>query len=113
MRISPREPRIGSALYAEAHAHTLLGNDEEAVSLSRRAIGAGFKAHFPYTYLAAGLANLGRADEARAVVAELIGMYPSITIARIVANRRSDYPRYLARWQRYLDGLRKAGVPDH
>jgi tetratricopeptide (TPR) repeat protein len=112
MRISPREPRIGSALYAEAHAYTLLGNDEEAVSLSRRAIGAGFKAHFPYTYLAAGLANLGRTDEARAVVAELISMYPSITVARIFANRRSDYPKYLTRWQRYLDGLLKAGVPE-
>jgi adenylate cyclase len=71
MRISPREPRIGSALYAEAHAHTLLGNDEEAVSLSRRAIGAGFKAQFPYTYWAAGLANFGRTEEARGVAAEL------------------------------------------
>jgi TolB-like protein/Flp pilus assembly protein TadD len=112
MRISPREPRIGSALYAEAHAHTLLGNDEEAIRLSRRAIGAGFKAHFPYTYLAAGLANLGRVDEARTVVAELMTKYPSTSVAKIFANRRSDYGSYLARWQRYLDGLRKAGVPE-
>jgi hypothetical protein len=36
--------------------------------------------------LAAGLANLGRTEEARAVAAELIGMYPSITIAKISAN---------------------------
>jgi TolB-like protein/tetratricopeptide (TPR) repeat protein len=112
MRISPREPRIGSALYAEAHAHTLLGNDEEAVMLSRRAIGAGFKTYFPYTYLAAALANLGHIDEARSVVAELTAKYPSISIARLFANRRSDYPDYLTRWQRYLDGLRKAGLPE-
>jgi TolB-like protein/tetratricopeptide (TPR) repeat protein len=112
MRISPREPRIGSALYAEAHAHTLLGNDEEAVELSRRAIGAGFKAHFPYTYLAAGLANMGRIDEARTVVAELMVRYPSTTVEKIFANRRSDYQSYLSRWERYLDGLRKAGVPE-
>jgi tetratricopeptide (TPR) repeat protein len=112
MRISPREPRIGSALYAEAHAHTLLGNDEEVVRLSRRAIGAGFKTYFAYTYLAAALANLDRLDEARSVVGELISRYPNITIAKVFANRRSDHANYLCRWQRYLDGLRKAGVPE-
>lgn len=112
MRISPREPRIGSALYAEAHAHTLLGNDEEVVQLSRRAIGAGFKAHFAYTYLAAALANLGRIDEARSVMSELTTRYPRVTIAQVFANRRSDYASYLSRWQRYLDGLRKAGLPE-
>ena len=112
LRISPKEPRAGHAFYAAAHAHTLLGNDEQAQNLARQALSTGFKSYLAYSYLAAALANLGRIDEARRVVGEMLIANPEITLARLYANRRSDHPGYLSRWQRYLDGLRAAGLPE-
>lgn len=110
--ISPKDPRSGSAYYAAAHAHTLLGNDMEAARFSRRALGEGFKTHFGYSYLVAALAHLGRQEEAQAALAEMRLAYPNITVTRIYDNRRSDEPTYLEMWQRYIDGLRRAGLPE-
>jgi len=112
LRISPKEPRAGHAFYAAAHAHTLLGNDEQAENLARQALSTGFKSYLAYSYRAAALANLGRMEEARRVVGEMRIANPEITLARLYANRRSDHPAYLSRWQRYLDGLQAAGLPE-
>jgi TolB-like protein len=112
LQISPREPRAGSAYFSAALSNALLGDDEEVIRFARKALSAGFKAYFPYTYLASSLAHLGRVPEAQEVLHQMHMNYPNISIASLYSNRRSDNPIYLAKWQRYFAGLRLAGLRD-
>jgi adenylate cyclase len=59
--------------------------------------------------LAANLAHLGRIEEARAVAQELLKTHPNFTI-----SRWADRPPYRdhAILERFIEGLRKAGLPD-
>jgi hypothetical protein len=59
--------------------------------------------------LAANFALLGMMDEARAQAREVMRLHPEFTI-----SRWRDRPPYrdVAILERYIDGLRKAGLPD-
>jgi TolB-like protein/class 3 adenylate cyclase len=59
--------------------------------------------------LAANLAHLGRIEEARVVAQELLKTHPDFTI-----SRWADRPPYRDRavLERFIEGLRKAGLPD-
>jgi TolB-like protein len=59
--------------------------------------------------LAANFAHLGRMEEARAQAAEVIKLHPGFTIGRW--RHRPPY-RDPALLERYIEGLRKAGLPD-
>jgi hypothetical protein len=37
---------------------------------------------------------------------------PNLTIARYLANAAGDNPTYLARRERIVEGMRKAGLPE-
>jgi hypothetical protein len=63
-------------------------------------------------YLAAALAHLGRLDEARAEVQAGLALDPKFTLRRYRAGASSDNPTYLAQRERFIDGMRKAGVPE-
>ena len=90
------------------------GSYEQAVAWFRRSIEAN--RNFPHTYLhlAAALAQLGRADEARSAVKAGLALNPTFAISRdrAVWTAVSDDPTYLARLELYLDSLRKAGAPE-
>ena len=68
-------------------------------------------AHFS---LAAALAQLGRLDEAHSAVKAGLALDPNFTVSRTRASwtAMSDDPTYLAQIELYLEGLRKAGVPE-
>ena len=91
-----------------------LGSSEEAVAWFRRAIEAN--RNFPFTHfsLAAALAQLGRLDEAHSAVKAGLALDPKFTVSRTRASwtAMSDDPTYLAQIELYLEGLRKAGVPE-
>jgi hypothetical protein len=67
-----------------------------------------------YFHLAAGVAQLGRLDEARSAVKAGLALDPTFSISRARAARtvRTDDSTYLAQLESVLDGLRKAGVPE-
>jgi hypothetical protein len=54
--------------------------------------------------------HLGRVDEARNGVRRLLELDPKSTIARFVANLTGYYPPPLL--EVFVDGLRKAGLPE-
>lgn len=112
LRLCAKEPLSASAHQADAIAHTVMGNDEEALQAALRVVGAGYRGYFPFAYQAAALSNLDRPDEAGEVVAQMLKLHPQVTVARIYANRRSDHPAFLQRWQRNLDALGRAGLPE-
>jgi len=62
----------------------------------------------------ATLARLGRQNEARSAVVAGLALYPSFTVSRYRAvwTATNDNPGYLAAFERVLEGMRMAGVPE-
>ena len=58
------------------------------------------------TYVVAGLAQLGRLEEARAVLVDLKGVDPNLSFVRATLHRLYEDRTAI---DRILDGLRKAG----
>ena len=65
----------------------------------------------PHFLLAAALAHLGRTAEAQSEAAEDRAQ-PGFPLARVRATSAPDNAVARAAWERYFDGLRKAGVPE-
>ena len=56
---------------------------------------------------------LGRADEASAALAELQKRAPGYTVQKILALYPSANPKLKSQIERFAEGLRKAGLPEH
>jgi hypothetical protein len=65
-----------------------------------------------YFFLAANLARLGRKDEPRTSIETGLLLNPGFTIRRFQAGMPSDHPAFVAGFQRTLEALREAGVPE-
>ena len=87
----------------------LAGRYEQAVELCRRTIRESPSFHAPYRPLIASLGQLGKIDEARDCVAALRRFEPGFSIDWFRANYP---PLQQDDSRRYVDGLRKAGVPE-
>ena len=112
LRLSPRDPfvYIWSSIAGVAKLH--LGKEEEAIAWLRRSIESNRNFPTSHFYLAAALARLGRLPEARSAAQAGLAIIPTFTIARVGAGAPSDHPTAVAGQQRFIDGLRKAGVPE-
>jgi hypothetical protein len=62
--------------------------------------------------LAAALAHLGRADEAKAALAQFLRVQPGITVARYRQASTANEPAALKTYERLMAGLAKAGLPE-
>jgi hypothetical protein len=62
-----------------------------------------------YRMLAAYYANLGKEDESRQAIQTFLKHYPGMTIRKM---RDSMPPSVLETQKTYLEGMRKAGVPE-
>lgn len=111
-RISPLDRFTPYWEGIEAHSRVLLGQDEEAIVLSRKLLAAGYTPKFIYYFLIASLTHLGQTVEAATTLEEFKrrhGRFGSIT--QIKAAERSSEPAFLRLRQRLYEGLLKAGVP--
>jgi hypothetical protein len=93
-------------------ANFYLGKEEQAIGWLRRSIEANRTYPLSHFYLAAVLGCLGRLAEGRAEVRAGLVANPTFTIARFRAGALSDNPALVAGWERLIDGMRKAGVPE-
>jgi TolB-like protein len=112
LRLSPRDAWVFIWLWFAGNAKLSLGRDEEAVAYLRGSIEANRAFHGSHFDLAAALAHLDRLKEARAAVSAGLAVNPRFTVSVARASHFSDNPTYLARRQRLIDGLRKAGLPE-
>jgi tetratricopeptide (TPR) repeat protein len=113
LRLSPRDSFVYVWLGIVGIAKFFLGKDEEAVTWLRRAIETNRNHPMAYFYLATALAHLNRMNEAQAATQAGLAVNPSFTIARHrAAAPPSDNPFFLARRERFHEGMRKAGVPE-
>ena len=90
-------------------AYTFKGDYERAVVVGRRVVSAMPEFVNGYKPLIASLGLLGREDEAKPYVQKLLALEPNFTAER----HGQVYPfKRDADRQRYLKGLRLAGVPE-
>lgn len=87
----------------------MLGRYEQALTHLDAALRAAPDYVSAYRWKAAALAQLGRLDEARGVLADHEALLPNQTISLVQSGSR--YVDNEAT-QRYFDGLRMAGMPD-
>jgi TolB-like protein/tetratricopeptide (TPR) repeat protein len=100
-----------SAIYENIYsiAYTLKGDYEQAVLIGRNAVK--LNPNFPAAYkpLIAALGHLGRAEEAKPYIARLLALEPNFT----VEGFNKVYPiKNATDRERYMKGLRLAGVPE-
>lgn len=105
MRLNPHYPVF--YLYNLGHAYHHMGRHEEAIAAQKRALTRNpdfMPAHFQ---LASIFSELGREDEARAEVAEILRINPNFTLE----GARQKVPhKDQALLERSLEALRKAGL---
>ena len=82
---------------------------EEAAKFAKTALQFHERTAPAFHILAAACAHLGRMDEAREAMADARKLDPELTISRLVAI----YPiARLRNLDAFLEGLRKAGLPE-
>jgi adenylate cyclase len=106
IRLSPFDPGLFSTLAGMGTAFIGLGRFDEAVAAAKKALQMNQTYGAACRCLAAALAHLGRDAEVRKVVAQFLEIEPHFRI--------SDYLARSGHWraQVFIDGLRKAGLPE-
>jgi adenylate cyclase len=109
LRLNPGDPMAFAFLHGSATAHLLAGRFEEAVAFATRAAHENANFNPIFRVLAASYAQLGKMEEARKAVGRLLELDPGTSIAR----QRARLPfQDRAQFERLLDGLRMAGLPE-
>jgi adenylate cyclase len=113
IQLSPRDPLLNTWYFYVGHAHTHLGQYDEAIDWCSRSI-AMKPFWIAYADLAVANALTGHEREAHAAVAELRRLKPNYTVALWLQDGSawSDNVVFFAEFQRIAEGLRKAGLPE-
>ena len=111
-RLSPRDIRSFTWMQTVGWSKMQLGADAEAVGWLRRSIEANRNHPVAHLQLAGALALLGSLDEARTAAQAGLALNPNFTIRIWDDFKQSDNPAYLAARERFVEGLRLAGVPE-
>jgi TolB-like protein/Tfp pilus assembly protein PilF len=108
MLLSPADPNIGPFRARLANAYLTLRRYEDAVAWGRKAIqgGGGWPSR---AHVISALGHLGRKEEAHRAREELEAVQAGVTVNFVRENLPIIDPGYL---EHYLDGLRKAGLPE-
>ena len=108
--LSPRDPHLASFHTIRAVAHLALDQLDTAERFARVATRIPNANHWPFALLASLLAIGGRSHEARRAVDVLLERHPGYS----ADTARSDFffCGDQALVQRYIEGLRRAGLPE-
>ena len=108
MRLSPVDPAMFLFATALGLAHYTGGRHEEAAEWAGRALRDRPAYLAARRLLATSLAELGLLDAAREAVRALLAVAPDYTVGLAAAHSALRDPALRGR---YLDGLRRAGLP--
>jgi adenylate cyclase len=114
MRLSPRDPNLYAFYLNKGFALSLLDQDDQAIGWLRRAVAAAPQWPLPQVLLAAALSLTGHESEARDVLNRYLSLTwtRARTIGQFKEQMPSNNPLFLAFAARFVEGLRKAGMPD-
>jgi TolB-like protein len=108
LRMSPRDPLNGFILAGIAAAHYFAGHYPDAVTWARKAVELRPGLLGGHRVLCASLAQAGQLEDASTAVKALRLLQPNVSLAWVQEN-----VPYTARpMVLFLDGLRRAGLPD-
>jgi adenylate cyclase len=109
IRLSPRDPMLGSYIEGIAVAHFAAGRYEASVECAQQSLQRS--PDFPNTHslLAASYAHLGRTAEAQAALQQVLRLQPGYSVSTV----RAAYPSAASEFiERYVEGLRRAGLQE-
>jgi len=109
IRLSPQDPWRWAFLSYAAMAHISLGQYDKAVELARAALRVPNCQYWANAHLVAALGHLGKRDETREAVAELLSRKADFSCR--YAEEHLFHLANRVQLEHYLEGLRKAGVP--
>jgi len=109
LHLSPRDPFRGYCEMALAVAYRDSGRPQEALTWGRRAMLSLPALQGGYRVVAAALVDLGRVDEARGVVAQLLQTDPKARVRPAFIRRQNRDQAAVTSW---ISALRAAGLPD-
>ena len=111
MRLSPLDPLAYVFTSGLAFAHLAAGRYAEAIEWADRALQAQPRFALAMRYKLISLGHLGRTEEARDWLKNVLALQPALTVAAWKASYATTWlaPELVAL---YVDGLRKAGVPE-
>jgi tetratricopeptide (TPR) repeat protein len=114
IRLSPRDPNLFYWYSSKSYAYFALHQDDQAIEWARRAIAINPNYSFSRGILTAVLALTGHEAEARDENQRRTAVSPFKTIKALkaIAPPPTADPRDRATWDRYVEGMRKAGLPD-
>ena len=112
MRLSPRDPMLGTWYALLGLADLQLGRLDMAVDRLRRAIEIAPANELPYFHLAAALALQDRQSEAAEAAETGRRLAPIFRIGKCRLEVQSDNPVFLAQRNRIYQGMERAGVPE-
>jgi adenylate cyclase len=110
IRLSPLDPHISFAFCGLGMAHVMTGDYDEAVKFGRQAAREQPRNAHAYRIVAASLALLGRTEEARSTMHALLAVTPNFTMSHMRINLLPYHDAEFV--ERYLRGLREAGLPE-
>ncbi len=110
MRLSPRDQHIATWYQYIAMSAFVAGRNEDAAEWSIKSIQSNPQFPAGHRTLAAVYGNMGRLEEAAAELEKLQDLQPHVTIAQL--RERLPYFKNPDDLERYLEGLRKAGLPE-
>jgi len=113
LRLSPRDSSL--LPYWQLYMCALqkdLAHYEQAIPWCEKAVAGLPNVYIPLLFLAAANALAGHDKEAKDAAAQLQKVYPGFTVQTWAGIHWSDDPTFNARYQRMIEGLRKAGVPE-
>ena len=108
-RLSPRDPAGAWWDIARSWAAIITGDYDEAVQWAGRMTEALPSFAGGWRHLSVSLAHLGRIEEARAALQQLLRISPHDNIRLVRAFLPSGQPHLI---DLFVDGLRKAGLPE-
>jgi Flp pilus assembly protein TadD len=108
-RSSPRDTR-GTYLYdALGHAHFMAGDYEQAIEVSKTGLSQDPSIYGTLVTLAAANAYLGRDDEAKRYLDELLLLIPRYSLSALRKNPMFVVPEHI---DKLVEGMRLAGLPE-
>lgn len=108
--ISPRDPMLWASIAVRALGCILLEQYDEAVAYSDRTYQfPAPSGYWPHATKAAALAQLGNIDEAKSSLQLAVEEKPDLSITYLKKTLPTKYEGGL---ETYLNGLRKAGLPE-
>ena len=109
IRLSPRDQHMGSFMVRLAEAYLVKRDFPDAAAWARKALQQQGFQWSRYAALLASLGFLGEQEEARRMLAECLAERPDFSISLV---RDGHLYTDSASMDHYLEGLRKAGVPE-